>query len=128
VELLAVDQIHLVQRESCPETPLENCLDSFVMASIEKDEEAQILLNQEGWKTLVGRDHRLWHCTARNGLAGLVHCLVGDVLWLTSIVAWENQRSVIVPSDLRLMIIHDDALCDKLGKTKVFYPPDKWED
>jgi hypothetical protein len=79
--------------------------------------------------TLVGDERGfLWTHMTVYGLARAVHFLLGEVLELASNAALNNHRSVIVPSDLRMAIFHDEALYDKLGKTKVFYPPDMWEE
>jgi hypothetical protein len=188
VELLSADQIQSIQRQSCPETPLEPLLfqdithlinectcdsvdrlanhavvaavaetadtvprrhdnwldralpqrtapslcDSFLFARLgnSDDEEASLLsLNQEGLTTLVGDELGfLWTHVTGNGLARAVHFLLGEVLELARNAARNDHRSVIVPSDLRMAIFHDEALYDRLGNTKMFYPPDMWEE
>jgi hypothetical protein len=160
MELLSSDQIKSIQRQSCPETPLEpllfqdmsqlinectcdfvdrlanhavvaavaetadtvprrhddwldralpqrtatNSCDSFLFARLgnSDDEEASsLLLNQEGFTTLVGDERGLlWTHVTINGLARAVHFLLGAVLELASNGARNNHRSVIVPSDL----------------------------
>jgi hypothetical protein len=115
-----------------PQRTATSSYDSFLFARLENsdDEEASLLLlNQEGLTTLVGDERGfLWTHVTVIGLARAVHFLLGEVLELASNAALYNYRSVIVPSDLRMAIFNDEALYDKLGKTKVFYPPDMWEE
>jgi hypothetical protein len=105
-------------------------VDSFILKFIESDEEtvAPVSVNRNGLKELLGReDHTLWTYMSMDSLDMAVHFLMGEVLELASNGACDNQRSVLVPCDLRVAIGNDMELSEKLGQTKQYYPPDWWE-
>jgi hypothetical protein len=105
-------------------------VDSFIFKCIEREDEETVVsvsLNQDGLKELaIGNDHKLWNYMNNTNLRldGAAHYLIGEVLELAGNVALDNQRSVLVPYDLRVAIGNDMELSEKLGQTRRFFPPD----
>lgn len=74
---------------------------------------------------VVSSDSKLWQFLSPQQVASGIHCLLKEILELAGNCAQDNERTVVVPLDIRSSIVYDQELCDEcLHSSKVFWPPD----